>query len=129
MSARKPKSSARKPRTSVYKFKSKFEKSFHELLKSKHLDFPYEADVLGYTLSLSYKPDWKVRDGLYLETKGKFDYIERRKLLAILRSNPGKEVRMVFQRNNKISKKSKLTYGDWCDTYGIKWSVFPELPL
>lgn len=98
-------------------------------LKKRKIDFQYESDKLQYSLHLSYKPDWKIHNGIYLETKGKFDYTERRKLLAVLADNPGTDVRMVFQRNNRIRKGSDMTYGDWCDQYGIRWSVFPDLPL
>jgi hypothetical protein len=50
-------------------------------------------------------------------------------MLAVKQANPDKEVRMVFMRNQKLNKGSKMTYGDWCDKHGIRWSVFPELPL
>ena len=122
--SRKSKSPRRTP-----KLKSKFEKRFYDELVRRNLDFAYEADTLKYTLALYYKPDWKVRDGLFLETKGKFDYTERRKILAVHECNPDAEVRMVFMRNQKLGKNSKMTYGEWCDKHGIKWSVFPNLPL
>jgi hypothetical protein len=124
----KPKSPSPK-RGRQPRLKSKFEKRFYEEITRRGLVLSYETDTLPYTLDLSYKPDWKVEDGLYLETKGKFDYVERRKMLAVLRANPGKEVRMVFMRNQKLGKGSKMNYGEWCDKHGIRWSVFPELPL
>lgn len=111
------------------RLKSKFEQRFYDELQKRNLDFSYEPDTLEYTLELRYKPDWKVRDGLYIETKGKFDYTERRKILSVLQHNPNAEVRMVFMRNQKLGKGSKMTYGEWCDKHGIKWSVFPELPI
>jgi Phage endonuclease I len=129
----KPRSkSPRSSRTTSKKpprLKSKFEKRFYDELTKRGLEFAYEAESLPYILELSYKPDWKVDDTLFLETKGKFDYTERRKLLAVQKANPGKEVRMVFMRNQKLGKGSKMTYGEWCDKHGIRWSVFPELPL
>ena len=111
------------------RLKSKFEKRFYEEITRLGFEFSYETDALKYRLDLLYKPDWKVHDGLYLETKGKFDYAERRKILAVQHANPDKEVRMVFMRNQKLGKNSKMTYGEWCDKHGIKWSVFPKLPL
>lgn len=110
-------------------FRSKFEKKFYDEMLRRKLNFEYEADTLEYTLALSYKPDWKVAPNLYLETKGKFDYTERRKMLGVKSANPGKEVRMVFMRNQKLQKGSKMTYGGWCDKHNIRWSVFPDLPL
>jgi hypothetical protein len=111
------------------RLKSKFEKRFYDEITRRGLDFGYETESLKYHLDLSYKPDWKVSDGVYIETKGKFDYVERRKMLAVLNDNPDKEVRMVFMRNQKLGKGSKMTYGEWCDKHGIRWSVFPDLPL
>jgi hypothetical protein len=120
----KPRSTGKTPR-----LKSKFEKRFYDEIRRQGYDFGYEVDKLSYTLDLEYKPDWKVDDKVYIETKGKFDYVERRKILAVLKANPGKEVRMVFMRNQKLGKGSKMTYGEWCDKHNIRWSVFPELPL
>ena len=111
------------------RLKSKFEKRFYEEATKRGLDLGYEKDRLSYSLHLDYKPDWKVRDGFYIETKGKFDYTERRKMAAVCAANPNVEVRMVFMRNQKLGKGSKMTYGEWCDKHGIKWSVFPEIPL
>ena len=117
-------SGKKKPR-----LKSKFEQRFYDELQKRGLDFAYEPDSFEYTLVLRYKPDWKVRDGLYIETKGKFDYTERRKILAVREANPDAEFRMVFMRDQKLGKGSKMTYGQWCDKHGIKWSVFPKLPI
>lgn len=116
-------------RKSIPKLKSKFEKRFYDEITRLGLDFAYESDKLSYSLHLAYKPDWKVSDGLYIETKGKFDYTERRKMEAVKAANPDKEIRMVFMRNQKLGKGSKMTYGEWCDKHDIRWSVFPDLPL
>jgi Phage endonuclease I len=111
------------------KYRSKFEGKVAEILEKRKLNYTYEATTLPYTLSLTYKPDWTMANGVHLEAKGKFDYVERRKLLAVLATNPGTVVHMVFMRNQKLGKGSKMTYGEWCDKHGIKWSVYPELPL
>lgn len=121
---RSSKTSRKTPR-----FKSKFERTFYDHVTKLGIKVQYEADTLKYTLDCLYKPDWKVDDGVYWETKGKFDYVERRKILAVKEANPNTDVRLVFMRNQKLSKRSSTTYGDWCDKHGIKWSVFPNLPL
>lgn len=89
----------------------------------------YEKDTLGYQLNLAYKPDWTVGKKLFLEAKGRFDYTERRKLLAVVQGNPGADIRIVFMRDQKIAKSSKTTYTSWCAKHSIKCSVYPELPL
>lgn len=110
-------------------FRSKFEGKVHDALKKAGKKVEYEPEKLEYTLHLAYKPDWKVDDTYYIEAKGKFDYVERRKMLAVRDANPDKEIRMVFMRNQRLGKGSKMTYGEFCDKYGIRWTVFPELPL
>jgi len=119
-----PPKKSRRPR----KFKSKFEATFAALLDKEKLPFEYEPDKLSYILNLEYTPDWKV-GGIYIETKGKFDYDSRRKMLAVVTQHPDKDIRLVFMRNNKLGKGSKMTYGGWCDRHNIPWSVYPELPV
>lgn len=92
------------------------------------VDFQYEPECLNYKLELKYVPDWKIGD-TYIETKGKFDYDSRRKMAAVIAQNPDKDIRLVFMRNNKLGRGSKMTYGMWCDAHNIKWSVFPRLPF
>lgn len=131
-----------KPRSKIRR--SKFELKVEELLaKRTDLKSEYEKERLNYTLDLIYTPDWSVEyDGrklpavrnsgdapIILEAKGLFDYIDRRKMLAVKRKNPERDIRMVFMRNNKIAKNSKMTYVDWCRKHEIPCSVYPELPL
>ena len=115
-------------------YRSKFEAEVAaKLAKTKKIaGLAYEPETMGYILELEYTPDWKLTIGgkeVYLEAKGKFNYIERRKILAILRCNPTKDIRLVFMRNNKISAKSGTRYTDWCAKHGIQCSVFPSLPF
>lgn len=98
------------------------------MLAKKGIEFDYEPEEIPYRLDLKYNPDWKIGN-VYIETKGKFDYDSRRKMLAVISQNPDKDIRLVFMRNNKLGKGSKTKYGDWCDKHGIKWSVFPALPI
>lgn len=124
MSANPPRS--RRPKRT---YRSKFEGKVADALSKTKLRFEYEPEKLPYRLDLEYKPDWKVDDAFYIEAKGKFDYIERRKMLAVRKANPDKDIRMVFMRNQKLGKGSKMTYGEFCDKHGIRWTVFPELPI
>lgn len=115
--------------SSPSRYKSKFEAKVAELYKSKGIVAKYETQRLAYRLDCYYTPDWELPSGILVETKGKFDSIARRKMAAAIAQNPTKDIRMMFMRNNKLSKKSNTTYGQWCDKRGIKWSVYPELPF
>lgn len=110
-------------------YKSKFEVTVAAALEKCGLRLYYESVKLPYTLELEYTPDWVNAGNIVLEAKGKFDYDSRRKMLAVKKAHPCRDIRMVFMRNNKLGKGSKMRYGEWCDKHGIRWSVYPELPF
>lgn len=71
----------------------------------------------------SYSPDFKLCDGLYVETKGRFLCEDRQKHLWLKAQHPEIEIRFVFQNPQApISKGSKTTYARWADRHGFKWS-------
>lgn len=118
------------------KRRSKFEYAVQAVLdKRPDIEAQYEPRKLPYVLALEYTPDWEcvlVHQGpvsFYLEAKGKFDYEERRKALAVISNNPGIDLRFVFMRDNKLNKRSQTRYTDWCKQHNIRCSVFPKLPL
>lgn len=118
------------PKKNKKLYRSKFEGLVAKKLKG--LKPEYEAETIPYTLNLEYNPDWKVNikgRTVYIEAKGKFNYLERRKIVGVFSTNPGIDLRLVFMRNNKISSKSSTRYTDWCAKRGIRCSVFPELPF
>lgn len=123
----KPRSRRRK-RLCKEGYRSKFEVKVADALSKANIQATYESESLPYSIHLTYKPDWKVSNGVYVEAKGRFDYEERRKILAVIKSNPAVKVHMIFMRNNKIRRDSPTTYGDWCDKHNIPWTVYPEMP-
>ena len=42
--------------------------------------------------------------------------------------NPDKDIRMLFMRDQFMTKKRKHTYGEWCTKNGIKWAVGHVIP-
>lgn len=107
------------------KYKSKYEAKIAGLLpcitKKKAI---YEVTALPYVIQSNYRPDFKINDKLYVETKGKFDCSDRRKMKLIKEAYPDITIIMCFMNPNvKITKKSKTTYADWCDKNGIPWCV------
>ena len=97
-------------------------------LKSKRFPFEYEPCHLTYTIYGKYTPDFRIGRDIYLEVKGKLDYPTRRKMVAVKREHPEKDIRIVFMRDNKI-KGTKMTYGSWAEKNGFPWSVFPAFPF
>ena len=49
-------------------------------------------------------------------------------MLAVKKQHPELDIRFIFQRNNTLTKRSKTTYGDWCDKHGFLWCIYPHLP-
>lgn len=107
-------------------YRSKFEADFAKTLKANKLTADYEQDKLKYEQPASthtYTPDWTIREGIYIETKGRFTGADRKKMLWLRDSNPGVTVYMLFMRSKvTLSKASKTTYGDWCDKNNIIWA-------
>jgi hypothetical protein len=77
----------------------------------------------------TYTVDFELPNGILVETKGKFEPIDRAKHLFIKLQHPDLDIRFVFQRpNTPISKGSKTTYAMWADKHGFKWAakVIPD---
>jgi hypothetical protein len=110
-----------------YGYKSGLEQLVAEQIKS--LDFPlnYETKILNYIVperAAKYTPDFvftkKNGELMYIETKGRWTSIDRLKMKHVLASNPGIDIRMVFQApTQKISKNSKTTYESYANKLGI----------
>jgi len=108
--------------------RSRLEEQVAELLDSLNIEYGYEPDKFNYVIEATYTPDFKVGD-VYLETKGFFKPADRRKMLAVKKSNPDLDVRLVFQAPyNKISKNSKTTYAMWAEKNGFMWCPYYEIP-
>ena len=112
------------------KFRSGLEEKGADLLTGLGVSYEYESTKIPYTIQHNYHPDFILPNNVYLETKGHWDAIDRRKVLAVKRDNPEIDLRMVFQAPyNKISKKSKTTYAQWCERHNIPWTSFHNIPL
>ncbi len=103
-------------------YKSLLERDFATTLNKANIQYEYEADKIPYVRPSSYTPDWKIGKKTYLETKGEFSPSQRNNLLSFLEQHPDIEIIMIFaQANNKLNKKSKMTYGEWCERHKIKF--------
>ncbi len=112
------------------KFRSNLEKNIADLLTGLGVSYEYESEKLGYTIDHNYTPDFVLPNYTYLEAKGYWAPEDRRKILAVKKSNPDVDIRMVFQSPyNTISKKSKTTYAKWCERHDIPWTSYQNIPL
>ena len=82
--------------------------------------------VLEYTIPATkhrYTPDFILPNGIIVECKGAFTAPQRKKMAAVVEQNPDADIRMLFMRNNSITKTSKTRYSDWCEKRGIVYHV------
>jgi hypothetical protein len=109
-----------------YGFKSGLEENISKQIEEKGIEVQYESEKVAYIIPASehtYNPDFKLPNGIRVETKGRFVLADRKKHLLVKEQNPNLDIRFVFSNSkNKINKKSKTTYGDWCDKHGFKYA-------
>lgn len=126
-------------------YRSGYESKQAARLEKLGIKFEYESHVIPYYLSArtglcwtcgshdigiarNYNPDFYFPDvNLFVETKGKFDQADRRKMKSICEQSE-EDIRMVFMRDNYISKKKSMKYSRWCDLNNIQWAI-GDIPL
>lgn len=107
-------------------YRSGFEKQVHVDLLSRGVEPAYEAEYVEYQQPASthrYTPDFKLPNGIYIETKGRFLDSDRMKHLHVKASRPDLDIRFVFMRSSTpIRKGSPTTYAMWCKRHGFKYA-------
>lgn len=110
--------------------RSKFETNFNELCKEEGFDLGYETSVLPFTTEVQkrrYIPDWTIKSGWYIETKGRLVAADRRKMLYVKQQHPEARILVVFQRyQNKLYPGSPTTYGEWATKNDIEWCAYQD---
>jgi hypothetical protein len=120
-----------------YGYKSGLEHTVAEHIKTTEYPLNYETETLNYIVperKAKYTPDFvfmkKNGDLMYIETKGRWTSADRLKMKHVLASNPGIDIRMVFQNpTQKISKASTTTYESYANKLGIKHVAKKTIPL
>lgn len=107
-------------------FRSGLEDVVAAQIKSVEGAAPYESFKIVYTVPAresKYTPDFQLRNGIIIETKGRFVTADRQKHRLIQSQHPTLDIRFVFTRpNDRISKTSKTTYAAWCEQFGFKYA-------
>jgi len=107
-------------------FKSGLEENISQQIEGKGIKVEYETEQVSYIVPASehnYHPDFRLPNGIRVETKGRFVLADRKKHLLVKEQHPELDIRFVFTNSkNKINKKSKTTYAMWCEKYGFKYA-------
>jgi hypothetical protein len=109
-------------------FRSGLEETVSAQLTEKNVEFEYEskANTVKYVVPASnhtYLPDFKLPNGIIVETKGRLMLADKKKHILIKEQHPELDIRFVFSNSNaKMSKASKTTYAMWADKHGFQWA-------
>ncbi len=100
--------------------KSGLEELVYNFLKKENISFEYEGIKITYfqpAIKKTYTPDFNTKK-IIIETKGAFNSADRKKMRLIKSQNPKLDIRFIFSNaKTKIGKKSKTTYGKWCEMF------------
>lgn len=122
------------------KYASRFEEYFAKALQEAGVKYQYEPESLqiwvpqstaficdecdGSTIAKEswYLPDFVVRN-IILETKGKWDAPNRKKMLCVKEQWPELRVIMMFMADNYLTKNKKRNYSSWCESKDLEYVV------
>jgi hypothetical protein len=116
----------------VAKYRSKFESRVAPVMEKA--GGVYEGDRITYVTTSTYTPDFVFTNPygeiIFVECKGYFRPGDTKKYRAIAEEilDIG-SVDFVFLLqcpSKPVRKGAKLTMGEWCDKYGIRWFQTPE---
>lgn len=121
-------------------YRSGAEEKLAAWLTEHNVKFEYETLILTYEKKVNkglckgcgaktvvklatYKPDFILENGVIIEYKGRLTATDRAKLLAVRRSNPERDLRLLFGSDNKLAKNSTKRYSEWCRSNGIDYAI------
>jgi len=109
------------------KYRSKFESTIAAAAKLAGVSVTYEPKnrrVKWQPKPRMYLPDFEIKKTKVLvEAKGRLTPADRAKLIAVKQQNPTLDLRLVFQRNNTISRASTTRYSEWAEKNGFQWAI------
>ena len=127
----RPKGTRTKPKktpTSSFSvpWKSGLEEQVGEQIREVEGEVSFETAKIPYTIparGATYTPDFFLKNGVIVETKGELDRDDRKKHLLIKEQHPHLDIRFVFAHpNNRIYKGSPTTYAAWAEEHGFRWA-------
>ena len=112
-------------------YRSLLEVDIAQDLEERDVPFEYEDTVLTYEEPAHirrYTPDFRLPNGIIVEAKGIWSASDRKKMTLVMEQHPELDIRMLFERNQKLSKKSRTRYADWCKKRNIKYAIGRTVP-
>lgn len=107
-------------------YRSGLEDNIAKQLERANIAYEYEKVKIKYVKPATkhtYTPDWKLPNGILIESKGIFSVEDRQKHLLIQKQYPELDIRFVFSNSKtKIGKESKTSYADWCKKHGFLYA-------
>lgn len=96
-------------------------------LKAQDAVYEYETLKIPFmqpAKNRKYTPDFiLLRNGIVIETKGRFVTADRGKHLLVKVQHPDIDIRLLFSNARaKISKTSDTSYAAWCDSKGFLYA-------
>lgn len=108
-------------------YRSSLEQRIAGELKEQGVEFTYESLKIKFVRpaeTSTYTPDFILKNGIIIESKGLFTSDDRKKHLIIQEQHPELDIRFVFSNpNTKLSKMSATTYGAWCERHGFQYAA------
>ena len=105
--------------------KSGLEEVIYNFVTKEDVSFSYETLKIYFdqpTQKKTYTPDFPIKKSFIVEAKGAFNSADRKKHKLIKAQHPEYDIRFIFSNSKtRIGKKSKTTYGKWCDLFGFKY--------
>lgn len=115
-------------------YRSRLEQRIAKQLTDEGVDFEYETRKISFEVparKARYTPDFLPKKcPIILEAKGYFrTTADRQRLIQVKESNPGIDLRLVFQDAAKpIYKGSPTSYGKWATDHGFPWADKGTVP-
>jgi len=106
-------------------YRSGLEEDLAKELEGKGVAYEYETLTIKYEVNevRKYTPDFKLPNGIIIESKGRFTSADRKKHLLVQTQCPEYDIRFVFSNSKaKLNKGSKTTYADWCLKHGFQYA-------
>lgn len=127
-------------------YRSKYEERVHANARADGVVLTYEPARFGYahpvrqgtctkcgakntvTRPSTYIPDFGLSNGSYVEAKGKFTPANRTRMVAFKAARPDLTVRILFMRDNWLTKKHVTKYSDWARDNGFEYAIGDRIP-